>query len=113
MATKQRIEEIVQEFVDKLNDKGPDIAEGWGGAVQIVVPDLNTGWYIKLAMDGTVESCTEKIDEENANGVMDVSSDTFVDIWEQRVAGLDALAMGKFKIRGSMDALMKFAPVLM
>lgn len=113
MATKERILEIMHEFVDQVNEIGPTIAEGWGGSAQIIMTDLRTGWLVKFAMDGTVESWDEKIDEEVADGVLEVNSDIFVDIWEKRLPGMQALSEGKLVTRKSLEALMKLAPVIM
>ena len=101
------------EFVEKINEIGPMIAEDWGGAVQVILSDLGTGWFFKFAMDGTIESWDEKIDEDAAEGVLETTSDMFVDIWEKRVPGMEALAEGKLATRKSLDALMKMAPVIL
>jgi putative sterol carrier protein len=113
MATKERVTEIMGEFVEKVNEIGPMIAEGWGGKVQVIMSDLGIGWLVKFAKDGTVESWDEKIDEETADGVMECTSDVFVDIWEKRLPGMEALSEGKLATRKSLDALMKLAPVIL
>lgn len=113
MATKERVVQIMEEFIERANDIGPMIAEGWGGKVQVIMSDLGTGWMVKFAMDGTIESWDEKIDEDAADGVMECHSDVFVDIWEKRLPGQQALADGKLATRKSLDALMKLAPVIL
>ena len=97
-------------IVDRLNEVGPYVAADWGGSVQFVFPDLNTGWLLKMSMDGTVESCAEKIDEGAANGVVEVDSDTFVGIYTKKIATGEATASGKMKVRKSLDALVKILP---
>ncbi len=67
-------------MVDKLSEVGPDVAADWGGSVLYLFPDLHTGWLLKMAMDGTVESWDEKIDEEAASGVLEMDSDTWVGV---------------------------------
>jgi len=113
MATKEKVVECLKGFVEKANEIGPMIAEGWGGKVQITMSDLKTGWMFKFAMDGTIESWPEMIDEDAADGVMECTSDTFVDIWEKRLPGMEALADGKLKTRKSLDAMMKLAPIIL
>ena len=112
MATKERIEQVMKEFVDKANQVCPDVAQGWGGSIQVLIPDLGTGWFVQFAMDGTVESCVEKLDEENAEGVLECDSELFSDIWDKKIGGMEALAMGKLQVRKSLDALMKMMPVI-
>jgi hypothetical protein len=107
MATKAEVQEWLDTIVKKLNEVGPYVAEDWGGSVQFIFPDLGTGWRLKLAMDGTVESLEEKIDEEASTGVVEMDSDTFIGIYEKRVESMEARAMGKLKTRKSLDALIK------
>jgi putative sterol carrier protein len=60
-----------------------------------------------MAIDGTVESCEEKIDEASANGVVEIDSDIFVGIYNKTVSQAEARASGKIKARGSLDAMLK------
>ena len=110
MANKEEVKKATQAMVDKINEVGPDFAPEWGGSIQFVISDLNTGWLLKMAMDGTVESCAEKIDEGAANGVVEVDSDTFVGIYTKKIATGEATASGKMKVRKSLDALVKILP---
>ena len=113
MASKEEVTRCVQVIVDKLNEVGPIVAEEWGGSVQFVISDLKTGWLIKMAMDGTVESCDEKIDEETALGVLEMDSDTFVGIINKTLNPLEAQAEHRIQVRKSMEALMKVLPATM
>lgn len=107
MAEKAEVEKWMATIVERLNDVGPYVAADWGGSVQFIVPDLGTGWLLKMAMDGTVESCDEKLDEEAATGVVELDSDTFVAIYTKTTTAMEATAQGKVKTRKSMDALVK------
>ena len=107
MADKAEVQKYMDGIIEKLNEVGPIIAEDWGGSVQFVVPDLDTGWLLQMAMDGTVESCDEKVDEEAATGVVEMDSDTFVAIYTKAVSPMEASAQGKVKTRKSLDALIK------
>lgn len=113
MAKKEEVKKWMQVIVDKLNEVGPIVAEEWGGSVQFVISDLETGWLVKMAMDGTVESCDEKIDEEAALGILEMDSDTFVGIISKTLSPLEAQADHKIKARKSMEALMKILPATM
>jgi len=110
---KEEIVDILRQTVEKMKEVGPAVAEGWGGAVQIIMPDLKTGWLMKFAMDGTIGSWDEKIDEKSADGTLEINSDVFVDIWEKRLGPMEALAEHKLDARGSLDALIKLLPALM
>ena len=112
MANKEEVVKWIKVMVDKMNEACPYTAEGWGGSVQLVIPDLGTGWLVKMAMDGTVESCDEKIDEEAASGVVEMDSDTFVGIFAKTIVAAEASAEGKMRARKSIEALIKvFAPI--
>jgi sulfur carrier protein ThiS len=110
MAEKAEVEKWMQVIVEKLNDVGPIVAPDWGGSAQFVFPDLGTGWLLKMNMDGTVESCEEKIDEEAADGVVEFHSDTFVAIYNKEVVPMEAYSDGRLKVRKSIDALIKILP---
>jgi hypothetical protein len=107
MATKAAIEEWLAKIVAKLNEVGPYVADEWGGSVQFIFPDLGTGWRLKMAMDGTVESLVEEIDEEASTGVVEIDSDTFIAIYEKRMSSTEARTLGKMRTRKSLDALIK------
>jgi hypothetical protein len=110
MADRAEVEKWLKHCVDTLNDLGPDIAADWGGSCQFIFPDLNTGWLLKLKMDGTVEFLEEKVDEEVATGVIEMDSDTWVGIYEKVISPLEAFSEGKMQVRKSMDALIKIMP---
>lgn len=112
MATKEELVKWLQIVVDKLNEVGPYTAADWGGSVQLIFPDLGTGWLLKFAMDGTVESWDEKIDEEAATSILEFDSDTFVGIQDKTIEGMEAYNLGKIRARKSFDGLIKvFAPL--
>ncbi len=110
MAKKEEAKKWMDTIVSRLNEVGPYVAADWGGSVQFLFPDLGTGWLLKMAMDGTVESCAEKIDEEAANGVLEMDSDTFVGIYSKKISTGEARASGKMQVRKSLDALVKILP---
>jgi hypothetical protein len=107
VATKQVVQKWMDTLVERLNEVGPVVASDWGGSVQFVFPDLKTGWFLKMAMDGTVESLAEKVDEEHATATVEVDSDTFVGMYEKTISPLEAHTQGLMKARGSIEALVK------
>jgi hypothetical protein len=113
MATKEAVKAQLDKIVEKLEEVGPYVAEDWGGSVQFIFPDLDTGWFLQMAMDGTVESLVEEIDEEAATGVVEMHSDAFIGVYEKTLSTDEARAMGKMRTRKSMEALIKvIAPTL-
>lgn len=114
MASKEEVKQHIDIMVEKINDVCPYSAGGWTGSMQLVFPDLGTGWLVQLGVDGTVASCDEKIDEEAATGVLEMHSDTFVGVYSGTLLASEAKDQGKFKLRGSQEALIKiFAPTVM
>ncbi len=113
MATMEEAANAMQTMVEKINEVGPFSSADWGGSIQFVISDLNTGWLLKMAMDGTVENCEEKIDEDAADGVLEMDSDTWVGINNKTVPPMEAYTEGKMKSRKSDEALMKVLPATM
>ena len=113
MAEKAEVQKRMQIMIDKLNEIGPDSAAEWGGMVQFTFPDLATGWLVKMAMDGTVQSWDEKLDEETADGVIEMDGDTFIGVIDKTVIPMEAFTVGKIKTRKGMDGLIKMMPAIM
>jgi hypothetical protein len=107
MATEAAVKELLDRIVTKLDEVGPYVAEDWGGSVQFIFPDLGIGWWLKMAMDGTVESLEQKTDEEAATGVVEIDSDAFIGIYAGTISSTEARTLGRMRTRKSLDALMK------
>lgn len=107
MATKDEMKNVMDAMVAKLNEVGPYVSDDWGGSVQFIFPDLDTGWLLKLAMDGTVEFCDERIDEDFADGILEMNSDILVGIMNKTINPQEVKADGRMKLRKSLDALGK------
>ncbi len=112
MAKKAEVEKYIKQIVDRLNDVGPDCFPDWGGSVMFLISDLKTGWKLKMAKDGSVESCVETTDESNC-GVLEMNSDSFVGVYSKKIDLAAAKGSGAMKWRGDMDALMKILPTSM
>ncbi len=110
MAQKAEVEKLLKKIVDRLNDVGPIVLENWGGSVLYLITDLHTGWLLKMAMDGSVESCTESTDEAAAGGVLEMDSDTFVGIYSKKIQPMEASDSGGMKVHGALDALVRVMP---
>lgn len=112
MADKAELERCMKVACERLDELGPDVAPDWGGSIQFVFPDLGTGWLLKVSMEGTTESCEEKIDEEAATGVLEMTSDTWVDIINKKLHPSEAKAENKIQVRKSVEALIKVMPLV-
>ncbi len=111
--THDEVQKSVKALVDKVNEVGPDIAPEWGGAVQFVFPDIKSGWLIKLSMDGSVESWDEVINEDKADGVLEMPGELMYGIMFKGVNPMDPDSLAQMKARKSTDALMKVLPACM
>ncbi len=105
MADREALKKRLDQAVEKLADIGPDIADDWGGTILFKVPDLETGWMMKMAMDGTVESLEEKVDEEAATSIIDADSDILLGILNGDVNPTQARAEGKMRAEKALDGL--------
>ena len=112
MADKAQIRKRLDLAVEKLEDIGPYVAEGWGGSILFKVPDLDTGWMIKMAMDGTVESLEEKVDEEAATSIIETDSDRLLGIFNGEINASEARAEGTMRADKSLEALARIMPAI-
>ncbi len=113
MATHAECKKQMDVLVERLNDMGPDVCPDWGGSVQFIIPDLKTGWFLKMAMDGSVESCVEKVDEAAATGVLEMNSDIWVGMMKKTVNTSEMRLQGKLKARKSIEAMLKISPAIL
>lgn len=111
MATQEEVQKWMQVVVDRINERGPDAVPYWGGVLQLVISDLDTGWLVKLAMDGTVESCVEQVDEKAATCVLEMPSDLFVGLYSGSIPVDEVRASGKLRVRKDKLALARLIPI--
>ena len=112
MADKETVKKRLDVAVETLADIGPDIAEGWGGSILFKVTDLETGWMMKFADDGTVESLDEKVDEEAATSIVETDSDTLLGILNDKINAQEAYWAGSMRAHKSLEALTKIVPAM-
>lgn len=112
MADKAQIRKRLDLAVEKLEEVGPYVAEGWGGSLLLKVTDLQTGWMMKMAMDGTVESLEESVDEEAATSIMETDSDRLLGILNGEINPSEARAEGTMRADKSLDALARIMPAI-
>lgn len=105
MVDKAEIKKRLDVAVEKLADIGPDVAEGWGGTILFKCPDLKTGWMMKMSKDGTVESLTEKMDEQAATSIIEAESDILLRILNGDINASEARSTGKMRAEKALDGL--------
>ena len=110
MADKDAIKNRLDKMVKKLEEVGPDVAEGWGGTILFKIVDLDIGWMMKFAQDGTVESLEEKIDEDAATSILEFKSGAFIDVFNGKVPPAQAKGIGDMRVYKSIDALVAIMP---
>ena len=114
---KKKIADDIMKHMEKKLNENKDLAEGWGKTIQTVFTDIETGYRMKFAMDGSIEKIEKKpaseIKLEDAEATVYCTVDDLKDIIDGKVNAMDAMGAGKFRIEGKMDALMKLAPAIM
>jgi len=110
MVSKAETEKLIKQVCDRIDSIG--VEKLAGKLMQFEFPDLGTGWLIKIASDGTVESCQEMIDKKLAYTTTIMDSDTFEKIITRTATPFDLFAAGKIKVEGTQEALLLFLPIL-
>jgi hypothetical protein len=110
MTDKSTLQKRLDIMVDLLNEIGPDIADYWGGSILFKTPDLDTGWFLQMAMDGTVESLSEKVDDEAATSIIEADSDVLLGILNAEIDPQGALNNGSMKVFKSVDPILMIMP---
>ncbi len=114
---KEKIaEDSVNELISRLK-KNTESLKDWGKAFRIGFEDIDMGWWIKIAMDGTVEKVEKgpwkKIRAKEAVSSLVTTADTLSGVLSGEIDGQSAAASGAVKIEGSYDGIIKIAPALM
>ncbi len=112
MADRDAIKRRLDKMVKKLDEIGPDVAEGWGGTILFKVVDLDTGWMMKFAENGTVESLEEKVDEDTATSILEFKSDALLDVLNGKVHPSEAKGRGDMRVYKAIDALVSIMPAI-
>ena len=113
---KEKIADGVMKEMEKRLNENKDLTEGWGKTVQTVFTDIGIGYQIIFAMDGSVHSEKKSASEtklEDAEATVFCTVDTLKDVLDGKANAMEAMAAGRFKIEGGMNALMKLAPAIM
>lgn len=113
---KEKIaEDSVNVLIDRLK-KDPESLKDWGKAFRIGFEDVGLGWWIKIAMDGSVEKVEKgpwkKIRAKEAVSSLVTTADTLAGVLAGEIDGQSAAASGAVKVEGSYEGIMKIAPAL-
>ncbi len=99
--------ELMNEMVKRINDSAEMMAD-WGKAFQMVFTDINTGYWLKVAMNGKVEKLEKVIkDKTESAAVISCSVNTFKGLMNKTIGAQSALGSGELKVDGPMSELLK------
>ncbi|WP_296705737.1 SCP2 sterol-binding domain-containing protein [Algoriphagus sp.] len=112
MADKPTLQKRLDRMVNLLNRIGPDVADYWGGSILFKTPDLNTGWFLQMSMDGTVESLVEKVDEEAATCIIEADSDVILGVFNAVIDPMAAVNDGRMLVHKSVEPIMMIMPAV-
>ena len=103
----KQAEELMNEVVKRINESA-EAMEGWGKAFQMFFTDINTGYWVKVAMDGHVEKFEKGMkDRKESAAVISIDVDTFGGILNKTTGAQEAMNKGKIKIDGGLAELIK------
>jgi putative sterol carrier protein len=108
---KNIADDMMKEIVKKLNT-GKEANKDWGKTINIVFSDIEVGYSLKYAMDGSVECKKETVDDD-AIATLNVAVGDLKDVLEGNISGMDAYMNGLFQIDGDMMSTHKLMPALM
>jgi hypothetical protein len=113
---KEKIaEDSVNILIGRLK-KHPETLKGWGKAFRIGFEDIGMGWWIKIAMDGSIEKVEsgpwKKIKTKEAVSSLITTADTLAGVLAGEINSQSAAASGAVKVEGSYEGIMKIAPAM-
>jgi putative sterol carrier protein len=89
--------------------------ENWGKTINIIFPDIETGYAMKFAMDGSIEKIEKKpASETKVEGDAVTSAigkvQDVTDVVDGKYSPMDAGMAGMFKVEGNFTALNRLMP---
>jgi putative sterol carrier protein len=110
---KKIADDMMKDIEKKLNTI-KNVNAGWGKILQVNFTDIDVGYIMKFAMDGTVEKITKvpasELKAEEAEVTLRVNVQDLKDIMDHKITGAEAMADGLFQFDGNMMALQKLTP---
>ena len=108
MVDKNKLaEDLMNEMAKRINESAEMMAD-WGKAFQLIFPDINTGYWLKVKMDGHVEAL-EKVtkDKSQSAAVITMEVLTFKGLMDKSLGAQSAMASGALKVEGPLSELLK------
>ncbi len=108
----RQADEMIGAIKEKLNSK-KEVTKDWGEVLHLIFTDINVGYRLRFAMDGTCTTEKEeagKMKQADAEATVSTTVDIMKGIIEGTQSPVLAVMSGKIKIDGSMTALMKLMP---
>jgi putative sterol carrier protein len=104
---KKMADDIMKTMTKKLNE-GKDRNKDWGKTINIVFSDIEVGYSLKYAMDGSVEC--KKETAEDAEATVNSSVDDMKKTLDGEINSGDAYRNGLWQVEGDVMSLWKLAP---
>jgi putative sterol carrier protein len=113
VAEKEKLtDELIKGLVQRINENA-EKTKGWGKAIKLVFTDIAIAYWIKLSLDGTVDTVDHEsisqLQTKEAIATLNMTTDTFAALLDGSVSPITTFLKGEIKIEGSIEALMKLA----
>ena len=107
-------EDIIKTMEKRLNEAKAKNAN-WGKTINIIFPDIEIGYALKFAMDGSIEKIKKKpASEIKVEGDAVTSAignvQDLKDVIDGKYSPMDAGMAGMFKVEGDFAALNRLMP---
>jgi putative sterol carrier protein len=109
---KRKADELMSLIEERLN-KNKEATKNWGKTVHLIFTDIDTGYRLRFAMDGsnTIEKEeASKMKSAEAQATVSTTVDTLKGVIDGTSSPVLAVMSGKIKIDGEMGTLMKLLP---
>jgi putative sterol carrier protein len=109
---KKLANDLIDEVTKRIN-ANPEKSKGWGKALKLIFKDIDMAYWLKLSMDGTVETVEKgsitQLETKESVATLNMTTDTFQGVLNGSISPVGAFLKGAIKIQGSIDALLKLA----
>jgi putative sterol carrier protein len=107
-------EDMIKTMKERLNEAKAKNAN-WGKTINIIFPDIDTGYALKFAMDGSIAKIEKKpasatkIEGDAVTSAIGNVQD-LKDVMDGKFSPMDAGMAGMFKVEGNFTALERLMP---
>jgi hypothetical protein len=105
-------DEVMNRFF-QICKENYEVLENWGASVQFVFTEINAGYWFKIAKDGKIEKIEKTIkDKKQADLTMIFRKpENLQAAIDKKTTGKELMASGDLKFEGSMENLLRLAPL--